>query len=145
MEHSKGEALPNRDLVHPISVRGTELQESVIALTFPGGSVAAVLRVNRLVLAWSRGVEAPSDVSDIPDLAVWEGEILLGMREEEWLWAAVAVIAGERQEPAAADPERLARACMVLGEWAFASGQSVSGLLFAVAVVLQDLTDLLDA
>jgi hypothetical protein len=136
MEHPEGEALPDRDFVHPISVCGTELQESVIASGFPGGSVPAVLWAYRLVLAWSKGVEALGEVSDVPDLVAWEEEILLGTREDEWLWAPVAVIAGELQEPAAADPERLARACMVLSEWAFASGQSASGLLFAEVAAL---------
>ncbi len=120
----------------PISFRDIELQEQLITSPFPDGSAPAVLRVYRLVLAWSQGVQALSHVSDVPDLAAWEEEILLGIREEEWFWAAIAMVAGELKAPAAADPERLARACMVLSEWAFASGKPAAGLLFAEAAAL---------
>lgn len=136
MERPVGEALSERDFVHPISVREIELQERLVASAFPDGSGPAVLRVYRLVLAWSQGAEALSRVSDVPDLVAWEDEILDGIREKDWFWAAVAMVAGELQAPAAADPERLARACMVLSEWAFASGKSLAGSLFTEAAAL---------
>jgi hypothetical protein len=120
----------------PISVDGLALQESVIVSEFPEDYALTVVRAYRLVLAWAEGEEALARLPEADGVGSWEEEIILAAYRDQGLWAPVVVIAGEVRDARSADSERLARACMVIGEWAFSSGRPASGLLFAEAAAL---------
>ncbi len=124
------------DFMLPISIEGAELQESVIASEVPPEHALTVLRVYRIVLAWVQGDEAAVRPADVEEPARWEEEALERMDEAPDLWAPVAVIAGELANLSGADPEHLARACLAISEWAFASEAPASALLFAEAAAL---------
>lgn len=124
------------DFVLPISIEGAELQESVIASEVPVEHALTVLRAYRIVLVWAQSEEVAVHPADVEEPARWEEEALDGMDEAPALWAPVAVIAGEFANPSGADAEHLARACLAISEWAFASEAPASALLFAEAAAL---------
>jgi tetratricopeptide (TPR) repeat protein len=124
------------DFALPISIEGAELQESVIASEVPAEHALTVLRAYRIVLAWAQGEEAAVRPADVEEPARWEEEALDRMDEAPDLWAPVAVIADELANLSGADPEHLARACLAISEWAFASEAPASALLFAEAAAL---------
>jgi hypothetical protein len=124
------------DFVLPISIEGAELQESVIASEVPAEHALTVLRVYRIVLAWTQGDEAAVRPADVEEPARWEEEALDRMDDAPDLWAPVAVIAGELANLSGADPEHLARACLAISEWALGSEAPASALLFVEAAAL---------
>lgn len=120
----------------PISVLGAELQEVVLAAELPSDCSLAVLRAYRLTLAWLRGPEAMSQLADVKGLAEWEYEALGRLKSNMELWAPIAVIAGEMQDPAAADAEHMAHSLLLLCEWALSVGARASALLLMETAAL---------
>jgi hypothetical protein len=95
----------------------------------PEGVAAAVDRGLRYVQGW---VDGGAGASDAGELAEWERELLL----DEWDPGArlpLAVLARELADPAGADRERVAWACLCVTEWALESGAVGPGLAFAEA------------
>lgn len=90
---------------------------------------AAVERGLRYVQGW---VDGGAGAIDGTELAGWERELLLG----EWDPGArlpLAVLARELTDPAGAERERVAWACLCVTEWALESGAVTPGLAFAEA------------
>jgi hypothetical protein len=120
----------------PISVDGSDLQQSLIAAELPPEFTLSVLRAYRLLLAWSEGGATLAQHSDAKDLPAWEREALSRLEEGVGFWAPISIIAGELQDAGVADGEQLAHAGLVLGEWAFGIGATGSGLLFVEVAAL---------
>jgi hypothetical protein len=120
------------DFTSPVSIEGTELQESVIISEVPAEHALTILRAYRLVLACARAEQ----ITDMSDAARWEEEALLAIDQNPGFWAPVAVIAGEMCDPPAADPKHLAHACLVISEWALGHAAPATAVLFAEAAAL---------
>lgn len=131
-------ALPDAPLefAEPFSVSGAELQDAVIAAELPATYALLAVRSYRLALDWARAPDEMGSLHDSEALGDWEMSILESSRETMELWAPLAVIAGEIRNPATADPERVARACIAFSEWGLENGATGTALLFAEAAAL---------
>lgn len=95
----------------------------------PSPSAAALERGLRLLLRWVEHGAAALAAEELPG---WERELLLG----EWDPGArlpLAVLVRELADPAGADRERVAWACLCVTEWALETGAVSTGLAYAEA------------
>jgi tetratricopeptide (TPR) repeat protein len=124
--------------------------EFTTPLTIPGGAVAGaevvrelppevsltVWQALRSVLMWA--AEEPASRGDLFEpcaMGDWERELLEGDWDDE-LRSPIAVIVGELRDPARADPESLARACLCVTDWSIRHDAVGTALAFAEAAGL---------
>jgi tetratricopeptide (TPR) repeat protein len=120
----------------PISIEGAELQESMLIAELPSDAALSVVRAYRLALAWPKGPQAMDRLTDAQGLAEWEEDALSRLDADLAVWAPIAVIAGELQDPGTADADRLAYACLAIAEWAISIGAGATAILFVEAAAL---------
>lgn len=128
----------------------TAISEFTSPLTIPGGAVAgaeivrelapdvalSVWQTLRSVLMWA--AEEPAARGDLFEpcaMAEWELELL----EATWdpdVRFPLAVLVGELGDPMRAQPERLARACLCVTDWALARNAVSTALGYAEAAAL---------
>lgn len=120
----------------PISIEGAELQESVMVAELPSDVALSVVRAYRLGLAWPQGPEVMAQLTDTQGLAEWEQDALSRLDADIAVWAPIAVIASELQEPGTADGDRLAYACLAIAEWAISIGAGATAILFVETAAL---------
>jgi tetratricopeptide (TPR) repeat protein len=116
-------------------------------LTLPGGEIAGAEVVHELpaevalpvwqtlrsVLTWAAAPPAQrGELFDAAAMRKWEEELLQGGWDAD-LRFPVAVIVGELADAVVASPERLARSCLCVTEWALSARAPSTALAFAEA------------
>lgn len=131
-------ALPPAPLefASPLAVEGADVGGAVLLAELPKEYGLAVWRTHRLVLSLAKGAAEASSLSK-KGLAEWEQYVLT--QSGHWhveVWSALAVIASTVRNPATADREWIAFACVALADWSLSQGARGAALCLAEAAAL---------
>jgi tetratricopeptide (TPR) repeat protein len=124
------------EFAYPLAVTAPDAPAAVVLNEVSPPYGLHVLKALRLVLAWSRGPGVSASLFRPDALDAWERSVAALAREQEGLWAAVMVVAGQMRRPARVDRRLLARACLVVVEWALEHDARGTAALFAEAAAV---------
>lgn len=120
----------------PLSIPGGEVAGAELVRELPQEVALPAWQTLRSVLAWAAAEPGARGPLFDPDaMEAWEIELL----RAEWdpdLRLPLAVIVGLLVDPEAASPERMARACLCVADWALERGAVSTALAFAEAAAL---------
>lgn len=134
----------------PHAAAAPRIHEFTSPLTIPGGDVAgadlvrelppevslAAWQTLRCVLSWA--AHAPAERGELFDadaMEAWECELLEGSWDAD-LRFPLAVLVGEMTQGSGGVPERVAKACLCVADWALARRATATALAFAEAAAL---------
>jgi len=121
------------EFAHPLHVRGPGAEGAAILAELPPADAAAVLRLLRLVLAFSRGPEGAA-VLRRDALERWEAHF--HARPGHPLWGPAITILAQLGAGEGADAAMIAQSCVAVADWLLEAGAWQSALLFAEAAAL---------
>lgn len=120
----------------PLTIPGGDVAGAEVVRELPEAFSLPVWQALRCVVRWSAAEPGSrSALFDAAAMEEWEVELLLADWDEA-LRLPVAVIAGVLVDAEGASPERLARACLCVTDWALAHGAVTTALAFAEAAAL---------
>ncbi|HET7229009.1 MAG TPA: tetratricopeptide repeat protein [Longimicrobium sp.] len=124
------------EFAHPLSVERGEVSGAILLAEAPREYALPLWRTYRLVLSTARRGRAALAL-DAPGLARWEAYVL--EQVDAWdadVWGALAVIATAMRNPAEADREWIAFACMALADWCVERGAGAAAVCLAEAAAI---------
>jgi tetratricopeptide (TPR) repeat protein len=119
------------ELVHPFVLQGGAVTGAELLADPAGPRAVELLRVYRLVLAWTAGGGDPDR-----DAVLRLEARFLSRLDHDALAAPLAVLAVALLDPAGADRSRVARACLCVAEWAVERNANQTAISFTQLAAL---------